>query len=586
MVGWTPDLDAMVLLDDEQRDRALGLLPFARGEARRDSVVVPWQCTYVLPELAIQPTRCLALNALARFSGNRTAVIGFDCVPLTSPETTAEGFPAVFALNLAAVSQMDTVVAISEAAANEYRGWRRMLAGAGLAGPDIAALSLPVQAPQATAESLEAARRLLLVADLPMVLVVGSHEPRKNHLAVLHAAELLWRTGLRFTLTFVGGSSWGGVEFMERLEELAAAGRPVEALSKLDDETLWAAYRLARVSVFPSLNEGFGLPVGESIAAGTPAITSNFGSMREIAEGGGALMVDPRRTTPWPPRCGPCSPTTAPTPRWPPSAGPGRRRAGRTTPTCCGGSPTATIPVLRPVPGRFPKAPTISRNRRADAGRKVWSDVTNTESQVRAEHLATLPLQATGPGGSFGDSMVGQFRDIWAHRELLDLLVRRELKARYKDSTLGFLWSLAAAAGAAAHLLHRDRPVPRRRPQHPGLRDLRLHRPDRLGPVLGDRVSAGTASIVTNAGLIKKIYLPREIFPLARVGSALFNFAIQLVILVAATSSSATSPPAIRWLYLPLSLAVIVVSALGLVAAARPRSTSTCATCSTSSRSR
>ena len=81
---------------------------------------------------------------------------------------------------------------------------------------------------------------------------------------------------------------------MERLEEMAAAGRPVEARSTLDDETLWAAYRLARVTVFPSLNEGFGLPVGESIAAGTPAVTSDFGSMREIAEGGGALMVDPR----------------------------------------------------------------------------------------------------------------------------------------------------------------------------------------------------------------------------------------------------------------------------------------------------
>ncbi len=296
-VGWTSDLDAMVLLDDDTRDRALGLLPFAKRDAanRGDvTVVVPWHSTYVLPELAIQPSRCLALNALARFSGNRTAVIGFDCVPLTSPETTAEGFPAVFALNLAAVSHMDTVVAISEAAANEYRGWRRMLAGAGLPGPDVAALSLPVQAPEATPESLEKARRLLLVADLPMVLCVGSHEPRKNHLAVLHAAELLWRDGVRFTLTFVGGSSWGGLEFMARLEELAEAGRPVEALSKLDDETLWAAYRLARVSVFPSLNEGFGLPVGESIAAGTPAVTSDFGSMREIAERGGALMVDPR----------------------------------------------------------------------------------------------------------------------------------------------------------------------------------------------------------------------------------------------------------------------------------------------------
>ena len=312
-VGWTADLDAMVPLDDEQRDRALGLLPFRRPDAADRSgstprakengqsgppsgvtVLVPWRSTYVLPELAIQPSRCLALGALARFSGNRTAVIGFDCVPLTSPETTAEGFPAVFALNLAAVSAMDQVVAISEAAADEYRGWRRMLTGAGLAGPDISTVSLPVQAPDPTARAMDEARRLLLIADLPMVLCVGSHEPRKNHLALLHAAELLWREGLQFTLTFVGGSSWGGVEFGERVEELAAQGRPVEALSKLDDETLWAAYRLARVSVFPSLNEGFGLPVGESIAAGTPAITSDFGSMREIAEGGGALMVDPR----------------------------------------------------------------------------------------------------------------------------------------------------------------------------------------------------------------------------------------------------------------------------------------------------
>jgi glycosyltransferase involved in cell wall biosynthesis len=46
--------------------------------------------------------------------------------------------------------------------------------------------------------------------------------------------------------------------------------------------------------VFPSLNEGFGLPVAEAIAAGTPVVTSDFGSMREIAAHGGAILVDPR----------------------------------------------------------------------------------------------------------------------------------------------------------------------------------------------------------------------------------------------------------------------------------------------------
>ena len=47
--------------------------------------------------------------------------------------------------------------------------------------------------------------------------------------------------------------------------------------------------------MFPSVNEGFGLPVAESLACGTPVITSNFGAMKEIADaGGGALLVDPR----------------------------------------------------------------------------------------------------------------------------------------------------------------------------------------------------------------------------------------------------------------------------------------------------
>ena len=71
------------------------------------------------------------LLALARWSGNRTGVIGFDCVPLTSAETSAEGFAAVFFGNLAAVRHFDRVAAISGAAATEYEGWRRMLGAVG-----------------------------------------------------------------------------------------------------------------------------------------------------------------------------------------------------------------------------------------------------------------------------------------------------------------------------------------------------------------------------------------------------------------------------------------------------------------------
>jgi glycosyltransferase involved in cell wall biosynthesis len=127
-----------------------------------------------------------------------------------------------------------------------------------------------------------------------MVLCVGSHEPRKNHLAVLHAAELLWRQGLEFSLVFVGGNAWNSGRFHRRLAELQAADRPVEAALGVTDDTLWALYRLARCTVFPSLNEGFGLPVAESLAIGTPVVTSDFGSMLEIGARGGALHVNPR----------------------------------------------------------------------------------------------------------------------------------------------------------------------------------------------------------------------------------------------------------------------------------------------------
>ena len=124
------------------------------------------------------------------------------------------------------------------------------------------------------------------------MLVVGSHEPRKNHLAVLHAAEVLWREGISFSVTFIGGSGWGD-EFPSRVAELEAAGRPVVVRRGVSDEDLAAAYRSASFSVFPSLHEGFGLPVAESLAFGTPVITADFGATAETGFDGGAVLIDP-----------------------------------------------------------------------------------------------------------------------------------------------------------------------------------------------------------------------------------------------------------------------------------------------------
>ena len=180
----------------------------------------------------------------------------------------------------------------------------------------------------------------------------------------------------------------------------------------------------------------------------------------------------------------------------------------------------------------------------------------------RARRLADEPFRSTAPvtGGATG-GLIYQIRDIWRRRELLDMLIRRELKARYKDSTLGFLWSLMRPLAmlliyylALGKFLGAARQIP----------DFAIFIYTGLTAwgLFSETVTTATSSIVSNSGLIKKVYLPREIFPIASLGSSLFNFGIQLVILFVATVVAGDIPTGSRWLYLPLSLAVLVVWAL------------------------
>jgi len=180
----------------------------------------------------------------------------------------------------------------------------------------------------------------------------------------------------------------------------------------------------------------------------------------------------------------------------------------------------------------------------------------------RVARLAEEPIRYAGtvPGVLRGTARSA--RDVWGRRELLVMLVRRELKARYKDSILGFVWTLIRPLTmlliyyvALGKFLGAERGIP----------DFAIFIYTGLTAwgLFSEAVTSGTASIVNNTGLIKKVYLPREIFPLATLGSAMFNFVIQLVILLLATVIAGSVPTGSRWAYLPLSLAVVVVTVLG-----------------------
>jgi ABC-2 type transport system permease protein len=153
---------------------------------------------------------------------------------------------------------------------------------------------------------------------------------------------------------------------------------------------------------------------------------------------------------------------------------------------------------------------------------------------ARFAALASAPLVRTGAqGGTFSGSWAS-LREILGQREMLGLLVRRDLKARYKDSTLGFLWSLVRPL---TQLVIYYVVIGRFLGAARGTPDFAIYVFTGLTAytLFSEIVAGGTSSIVGNSGLIKKIYLPREIFPLASVGSALFNFLIQFGILVIAT---------------------------------------------------
>ncbi len=263
------------------------------GQADR-TVLVPWRSVLMVVE--VPPVDAAdRIAALGDKSGNKVTAVIHDVIPVVSADMVPSDDTTKFVRYLTAVKFAARVAGVSEAATDEIKGFTTALATQGLAGPLVACIPEPTPPlrPGALDHPRAAGFASTDTGAEPSVLVIGSHEPRKNHLAVLHAAEVLWREGLRFRLEFIGGSGWGD-EFPRRVAELTKVGRPVRVRRAVPEAELRHALAVAAFTVFPSLHEGFGLPVAESLTFGTPVLTADFGSTAEIARGGGCVTVDPR----------------------------------------------------------------------------------------------------------------------------------------------------------------------------------------------------------------------------------------------------------------------------------------------------
>ncbi|MCY4064569.1 MAG: glycosyltransferase family 1 protein [Chloroflexi bacterium] len=123
------------------------------------------------------------------------------------------------------------------------------------------------------------------------ILSVGTVQPRKNYSRVVEALSAIRQSGYDLVYVIAGGSGWLEDE-LEMTIEREGMGEYVHLLGLVDDEDLPALYSGARMLAMVSLYEGFGLPVLEAMACGTPVITSNLSSLPEVG-GSAALLVDP-----------------------------------------------------------------------------------------------------------------------------------------------------------------------------------------------------------------------------------------------------------------------------------------------------
>lgn len=227
-----------------------------------------------------------AIARLLRHSGARLVPLVHDLIPLDWPEYVATAETLRHRRRLETIRRhASAVVANSNATATLLRP---------LLPPGLPVLAAPLGVVPRRAAPLPAA-----LEGVPFFLCLGTIEPRKNHLMLLH----LWRRltemeGPVPKLVLVGSRGWDNEQVLDLLDRCARLRPHVLELGRVSDGGVAALMDHARALLMPSFVEGFGLPVAEALARGTPVLCSDIAAHREIA-GPVAEYLDPLDLPAW-----------------------------------------------------------------------------------------------------------------------------------------------------------------------------------------------------------------------------------------------------------------------------------------------
>lgn len=217
----------------------------------------------------------------------RTAAIFHDAIPLRLPHITWPQSVARHPPYLKLLARFDRLWAVSAASREELLGFWRWLGLEATPPVDVLPLGADFNGrPRMTQSTLPSVVP-------PRLVTLGILEPRKNQAFLLDVCDALWSEGLAFELHVIGRvNPHFGAPIVQRIRALRRQRRASlffhEAAS---DATVADLCSSARALVFPTLAEGCGLPLLESLWLGRPCVCSDLPVLRENADGGGCLPV-------------------------------------------------------------------------------------------------------------------------------------------------------------------------------------------------------------------------------------------------------------------------------------------------------
>ena len=248
------------------------------------SVWLPlYHLTHPVPEVMLYPAHVLPM-----YSPAINVVTIFDLAFEIFPETfTTRDRLRLQRLTRYSVQHADHLIAISHSTKRDLEELY------GLGEERVSVIHLGYDEQRFRPVPLEETRHIKEKYGLhrPYLITVGTLQKRKNHLTILRAMKQLVDRGVELDLVLTGTKGWGYKELFAEIEQFNLTDY-VKWTGYADLDDLAALYSGAEAGVLVSLYEGFGLPVLETLACGTPMIVSNVSSLPEVG-GEAVLMVDP-----------------------------------------------------------------------------------------------------------------------------------------------------------------------------------------------------------------------------------------------------------------------------------------------------